>query len=185
MRLIKTLILTVFISQMFGILNAQAPMVEKFDLPKVFIIGEHEEEFNNLTLSYQTLLLTACDENMDMAYNKWLSMLQELEAFSEISNFDLKGTKMWINVFWEKDGTISHIAYHLKPQSKNIDTRFLTAFLAEFAKNYRFPLVHVDKYSHYGTANFPVYPKRIKSNTDSTSGSLQNQDDKQLVKDKH
>lgn len=135
---------------------------DSLSLPPVFLIGQHENEFNQLTLDHTTLLLTACDDNMDLAYDKWLSMLEQMEYFSNQQGFDLKGVKMWINVFWAKDGTIQHIAYHLKPRSRNVDTRFLTAFLAEFAKSYRFSLVYKEKYSHYGTANFPVFPRRVE-----------------------
>ncbi len=158
-------------------------------LPPVFIIGEHEAAFNALMLDYQTLLLTACDDNMDMAYNKWLGMLEEMEAYANIVDIDLKGVKMWINVFWDEKGKIRHIAYYLKPQSRNIDTRYLTAFLTEFSKNYRFPLEYKEHYSHYGSANFPVFPRRLGGGTGNTTtpdgNSLQNVPNKPLVKDKY
>lgn len=165
MRLNRLLIFIFLLGTQSNIATALNGSVAKtlpdsLNLPLVFIIGEHENEFNQLSLDHPILLLTACDDNMDLAYDKWLNMLEEMEAFSVLNDFDLKGIKMWINVFWGKDGSIQHIAYHLKPRSRNVDTRFLTAFLAEFAKSYRFPLVFSEKYSHYGTANFPVFPKR-------------------------
>ncbi len=190
MRLTKVSLFLFFCCQLYwGSATAESiqPVLEdSLDLPVVFIIGEHEAEFNSLSLEHETLLLTACNDDMDFAYDKWLAMLKEMEAYSNIKNFDLKGVKMWINIFWEKDGTISNIAYYLKPQSRNIDTRYLTAFLTQFAREHRFSLVYDEKYSHYGTANFPVLPRRLGAGVSPvSSGSLQNVDNKQLVKDRN
>lgn len=188
MKIFKTIMVLTLFCPLWLMANQamdrMAVSADSTQLPKVFIIGEHEEEFNNLTLQFQTLLLEACDDNMDVAYDKWLSMLEEMEAYANLNNFDLKGIKMWINVFWEKDGSIKHLAYYLKPQSKNVDTRFLTAFLTEFIKVYRFPLVHTDGYSHYGIANFPVFPRRL-GNGGVTNPGTPALDSKQLVKDKN
>ena len=191
MPLLKTLMLLLILGSSSG-LPALPPVSDTGDstqLPPVFIIGEHEAAFNALTLEYQTLLLTACDDNMDLAYDKWLGMLEEMEAYANLVNVDLKGVKMWINVFWDKKGAIQHIAYHLKPQSKNVDTRYLTAFLTQFSQEYRFPLEFRELYSHYGSASFPVFPRRLGGNSASdrtpSGNSLQNASNKPLVKEKY
>jgi len=131
----------------------------KKDLPEVFQIGEHEEAFEALSFTYNTSLLAACDENMDVAYKKWLDMLQALENFAHSNGVDLNGVKMWMNVFWDEKGDIDHIAYYLKPQSKNIDQRYLTALFKEFSLTYQFPMTYPGKFSHYGLARFPVFAK--------------------------
>jgi len=131
-------------------------------MPKVFLIGEYENDYNNLLLDYETLLFAACDFDMNVAYDKWMSMLREMEAYATDINFDLKGTKLWLNVFWEKDGTIKHVAYYLKPISRNVDTAELSAFFSSFMNNYTFPLVIDKSYSHYGSASFPLFPVRIE-----------------------
>ena len=157
----KSLFLGCFCLMLVSNLSAQleADQSSKKNLPEVFQIGEHEEAFEALSFTYNTSLLAACDENMDMAYKKWLDMLQSLESFGHSNGVDLNGVKMWLNVFWDKNGGIDHMAYFLKPQSKNIDQRYLTALFKEFSLTYQFPLTYPGKYSHYGLARFPVFAK--------------------------
>lgn len=137
--------------------------------PKVFILGEHESAYEKLNIDYPVMLLTACNGDMDLAYQKWLSMLTEMEAYATLINYDIKGVKVWLNVFWNQDGTVKHIAYHLKQNSRNIDTAEFTAFLISFMGKYKFPLINNEKYSHYGSASFPTQPRKL--NTDSSSGN--------------
>jgi hypothetical protein len=138
--------------------------------PKVFILGEHEDAYEQLNLDYSVMLLTACNGNMDDAYQKWVSMLNEMEAYATLINYDIKGVKVWLNVFWNGDGSVKHIAYHLKQNSRNIDTAEFTAFLTSFMNHYKFPLVTNEKYSHYGSASFPTHPRKL--NTDTSSGNI-------------
>ena len=137
--------------------------------PKVFILGEHESAYEKLNIDYSVMLLTACQGDMDLAYQKWLSMLTEMEAYATLINYDIKGVKVWLNVFWSEDGTVKHIAYHLKQNSRNIDTAEFTAFLISFMGKYKFPLINEEKYSHYGSASFPTQPRKL--NTDPSSGN--------------
>ena len=132
-------------------------------LPKVFLIGEHEVAYEAVIEEHSTLLFSACDMDMELAYSKWVSMLEEMELASESYGLDLKGLKIWLNVFWEKDGRISHLAYYLKPISRNIELEKLEQFFSEFIATYRFPLVADQKYSHYGTASFPVFAKVLSN----------------------
>ena len=129
-------------------------------LPAVFFIGEHEAAFESLSFNYQTSLLDVCDENMDVAFEKWLGLLKEMEAFAEVNGMDIRGVKMWINIFWNEEGKIDYLAYHLKPQSKNVDTRYLTALFKEFISVYETAVKHPEKFSHYGIASFPVFSRQ-------------------------
>ena len=133
-------------------------------LPPVFLIGEYENQYNEVVVDYETLLFTVCDFDMDKAFSKWQSMLIEMDAFAKSNDVNLDGVKVWLNVFLEKDDQISNLAYYLKPMSKNIDDAVLNALFKEFIKDYTFPLLAKGKYSHYGTASFPVHPIRNKSN---------------------
>lgn len=137
--------------------------------PKVFILGEHENAYEELNLEYSVMLLTACKGDMDVAYQKWISMLVEMETYATQINYDIKGIKVWLNVFWDEDGTIKHIAYHLKQNSRNIDTAEFTAFLSSFINHYKFPLVCGDKYTHYGSASFPTHTRKL--NTGQSNGN--------------
>ena len=136
---------------------------DSLGIPKAFMMGEHEAAFEVMIQEHQALLLAVCDNNMDIAFEKWLSMLKEMEAYSELVEYDLKGIKMWLNVFWDEDGTVDHIAYYLKPNSRNVDTELLTLFLIDFMNNYKFPLIAGEKFSHYGSAAFPTLPRRVKT----------------------
>jgi len=140
-------------------------------LPPVFLIGEFENQYNELIEEYETLLFTVCDFDMDVAFSKWQSMLREMDSFAKQNDVDLDGVKVWLNVFLEPSGEISHLAYYLKPMSKNIDDAELSAFFKAFIKDYRFPLLSKGSYSHYGTASFPVYP--IRSNNAPATGGGQ------------
>ncbi len=86
--------------------------VTKIDVnPKVFYIGEDEEAYEKLVRNYNVLLFTVCENNMEKAYDNWSVLLKDIEEFSIKSNFDLKGVKLWLNVFWDKDGTIDYIVF--------------------------------------------------------------------------
>ncbi|MEM7102540.1 MAG: hypothetical protein AAF502_05345 [Bacteroidota bacterium] len=131
--------------------------------PPVFLIGEDPDSFEALSGIYKTNLLTACREDMDMAFRKWMEMMLALESFAENAEFDINGTKMWIKVFWGTDGTVEHVAYHLKPNSRNADLRSLTEFFEGFIRNYKFPISFDTNFSHYGSASFPTFYKRALS----------------------
>ncbi len=131
-------------------------------LPKVFILGEHEMEYEALFEDHSAVLLEVCNDDMDQAFDKWLSMLEEMEAYANNIEYDIKGIKVWLNVFWEKDGTIRHIAYHLKVNSRNVERDELTAFFSSFMNHYKFPKVATTGYSHYGSASFPTFARKLK-----------------------
>lgn len=134
--------------------------VQIVDLPKVFLIGEYAEEFDLASAEYSLQLMEACNQDMNQAYFKWLSMLQEMEDYAETLDFEIKGVKMWIKVFWDTNGKIDHIAYYLKPNSRNVDLDELTAFFMSFMNQYEFPLITEEKFSNYGSAAFPIVSSR-------------------------
>ncbi len=138
---------------------------QDLELPKVFLIGEYADEFEIASAEYSLQLMDACEQDMNKAYFKWLSMLQEMEDYADGLDFEIKGVKMWIKVFWDKDGTIDHIAYYLKPNSRNVNVDRLSAFFSSFMNQYQFPLEAKEKFSNYGSAAFPIVSRR--KNTDN------------------
>ena len=84
-------------------------------------------------------------------------MLHELEKFSDNNGFDIRGVKLWINVFWSKDGKIDHLVFYPKPNSKNTDYDVLTKVMTGFVTDYQFPMHSSNPYSHYGSASFPTF----------------------------
>lgn len=135
---------------------------DTLSLPKVFQLGDYESQFEKLSAAHQKSLLTATDDDFDAMFQAWTSMLKEMQAHSELVNYDLKGIKMWLNVFWDKNGKIKHIAFFLKPNSKNVDRVELGAFLTDFMNNYTFPVTSDDKFSHYSGASFPLFTWKKK-----------------------
>jgi hypothetical protein len=123
--------------------------------PAVFQLGEYDVQYEEMMPGYQTLL-EACEGDMVEAYGKLTAMMQEMEAYAELSDYDLKGINAWMHFFWNKNGSISHIGFHLKPSSKNVDTDELKDFLTGFASNYRLPLTSELQFSHYSSFSFPL-----------------------------
>jgi hypothetical protein len=129
--------------------------------PNVFIIGNEPKAFESLSLEYSTLLITACNDDLDLAFNNWVGLMGAIEDFAASKNYDIKGVKLWMKIFWGPNGKIDHIAYHPKPTSRNINTDGLTQILEQFMLSYRFPITFNGKYSHYGSGSFPVFHRTI------------------------
>jgi len=121
------------------------------------MIGQNELEYENLVSRCNSPLLTVCQDSMDVAYRLWMGMLSDMEQFAEQSDFDIKGIKIWLNVFWNADGTIQHLVYFPKPNSRNMDFDLLTRFFRKFTSNWA--MISQDQlcFSHYGSATFPTF----------------------------
>jgi hypothetical protein len=132
-------------------------------LPEVFTLGEYGKAYEIEMLAHQTLLLQVCKTDMKSAHDKWTSMLLEMEAYAAQTNFDLKGTKLWLHIFWKNSGAISHIGFYTKPQSRNINADKLKDFFEGFMRFYQLPIISTSSFSHYGSASFPVYYQRTAS----------------------
>ncbi|MBK9735259.1 MAG: hypothetical protein IPO92_09940 [Saprospiraceae bacterium] len=127
----------------------------------VFYIGEAEKNYEKLVQNYNTLLFTVCNDDMDKAFDNWTSLLKDLEEFANKSNVDLKGVKLWLNVFWDKNGTIKHIVFYPKPNSKNLNYDLVKNVLVNFIHDYQSPLKYSTGFSHYGSAAFPIFSKSV------------------------
>ena len=125
----------------------------------VSLIGDNEKEYEKTIAECPSLLLEVAGNSMDNAYKLWTDMLADIETFASESSVDLKGTKIWINLFWNSDGTVNKIVYYPKPNSKNMDFAQVTNVLEDFAAKYTLPINHEGCFSHYGSASFPVHTK--------------------------
>ena len=164
--------------------RASSPISMPIDsaLPRVFVLGQFDgTPFERMKKDYETTLMTACKNDMETAYYCWLHLLKSMESFATKSNYDLSGMKLWLYVFWEKDGTIGYMAYYPKPNSRNFKAEDHNAFLNEFRKNYVSPLKHEKAFSNYSNASFPVMVEKTpgmgdvnaKGNTNTTRVSGQ------------
>ena len=126
--------------------------------PTAFVIGERTEAaYERLGESQQTGLLEACDCSMEEAFKLWVGMLREIEKHAEREGVDIRGVKVWLHAFYGADGSVDHLAYHLRPSSKQIDEAKFTRLLEGFARAYAFPVLHDGGFAHYSTGSFPVF----------------------------
>lgn len=155
----KKLILLSFLSA-FLFTQAQAQIQQ---LPAVFLLGENEDSYEVATQTYSKTLLEVCSNDMKGAFDHWINMMKDMESFAERIKFDVKGVKVWMHVFWNEQGSIDHIGYFLRPDSRNIKTNELSAFFKAFMNQYEtFPLKSDRKFSHYTGATFPTFVERAK-----------------------
>ena len=129
-------------------------------IPKVFIIEEEVNLFEQLSDDdkYKTLLLEACNNDINVTDRKLTAMLMEMQAYAGRLSYDIKGVKVWFKFFWNKKGGIDHIAFNLKPTSRNIDTEIFTIFLSRFIQGYgrMVKIRYQTGFSHYGAFSFPI-----------------------------
>lgn len=134
-------------------LKVQEPVA----LPRVFLLGEHERAYERMMGQYDKLLMQVYQEDMGKAYKIWSGFLMALEDQSKALGFELNGLKLWINVFFNPDGTIQHIVYFPKPNSKNMNFDQLTNFFLNFSKTYKLSDAVPFRCSHFGSAGFPTF----------------------------
>lgn len=124
-------------------------------VPKVFLIGQYQTAYDDLSASSASLV-SVCDEDVRTAYGHFRNLAVELQKMAFAEGLDLYGVKCWIHFFWNPDGSIRHIAFYLKPASKNISQEVLTEFFTRFAKNYRIPVQSTSTFQLYTSLSFPV-----------------------------
>jgi len=140
-------------------LSAQTP-VANLPLPRVFQLGGNEQAYETLSKEYGQSLLEVCNNDMNVAFEKWLEMMKAVEDYAKKINFDVKGVKVRLHVFWNADGSIDHIGYVFRTNSRNIRPDEFSAFLSSFTRQYTFPLKSQQKFSHYTIATFPLHTQK-------------------------
>jgi hypothetical protein len=154
----------------------QLSFSENDTLPVVFMLGQDDRAFDALKNEHDLQLLAVCRNDMEMTYYLWIQMMKHMESYAGRVNFDLNGIKLWMYAFYNKDGSIHHLAYHAKPQSRNFKPEDMTEFLTGFVKTYKLPISADRAFQHYNVGFFPVLVEKNKEsrsglNTPSTSKS--------------
>ena len=126
-------------------------------IPDVFLLGEYESTYENLVTNCSDQLLGVADNSIEEASRQWLVFIKDIETFAEKNEFDIKGVKIWLSVFWNPDGSIGHIAYFPKPKSRNIDYMKFTQLLRIFSVKHKLKLKSTNCFSHNGIASFPSF----------------------------
>lgn len=159
MTLQRVLFILCFVA--LGLTRSIAASIPTDTIPTVFMIGDYELEYESLVGECNTILLNVCDDSMDEAYDHWLLMLHDLELFAEKKDMDIRGLKLWINAFWNPDGSVKHIVFYPKPNCKNIDFSQFATLLQQFSQDYTFTKVNEDCFAHYGSASFPTFTELL------------------------
>lgn len=153
MKVLLTTVITSFIA-----LCAMAQSNETsfgYPTPKVFLIGQYESQYNQLSASTASFV-DVCDDDVRKAYWQLRQLAVDMQKSAFAEGFDLNGVKCWIHFFWNPDGSIRHIVYYLKPSSRNISTEALTAFFTRFANTHRLPIQANSSFQLYTSLSFPV-----------------------------
>lgn len=133
---------------------------EQANLPKAFLLGEYERPYEDLINVFEKSLLNSCNNDIIKTHEVWNSFLMEMEDYSKQVNFDLNGLKLYLNVFFNADGSIQNIVYFPKPNCKNITFDNLTTFMIAFTKTYHLKYPLTERCSHQSNASFPNFIKR-------------------------
>ena len=128
-------------------------------IPKVSLLGEYESLFADLSPSHGGILLNVSGNDMDLAYDRWMEMLGAMEDYSEEINYDIRGVKTYMHVFWNADGTIAHLAFFPKANSRNVPIAELKAFFSGFVKEYQMQITAETGFNHYASGSFPVFDR--------------------------
>ena len=153
----------VFLTLILGTTLFVSSLMAQDDVQSIFVLGENEKTYEMLNQSYSQTLLEVSDFDTQKAFDAWMDMMKQMEEYAKKLRFDIKGVKLWLHVFWNEDGTISHIGYLMRPDSRNIDNLELAAFLKTFMGRYKLPLSSSRKFSHYTGANFPIYSEKVNN----------------------
>lgn len=129
-------------------------------LDKVFVLGEQEQRYEALTSAYTQSLLEASSNSITTAFEGWLQMQKDFEAYAVQQKYDLNGVRLWLHVFWAADGRIDNVGFLLRPDSKFVPSQEIKVLLAGFIESYRFPVQSTMKFSHYTGATFPTLLQR-------------------------
>lgn len=129
--------------------------------PAVFQLGDNEQLYNDLAREYSQTLLEAAGNDLQLAFNYWLDLMVKVEGYADQIKYDVNGIKLWLHVFFNADGSIDHVGYLLRDDSKNVDPAELSAFFKGFLKNgNKIAVSSSKKFSFYTGATFPTYVQR-------------------------
>lgn len=129
-------------------------------MTKVFMLGEEEQRYEQLTSSYSQTLLEASEGDITKAFESWLDMQKAIDSYAASQNYELNGVRLWLHVFWAPDGKVDNMGFLLRPDSRLVDANEIRALLAGFIEQYTLPVQSQRTFSHYTGATFPTLSQR-------------------------
>jgi hypothetical protein len=133
-------------------------------IPVVFELGQNEKDYEQLGASYSQSILEVAGNDLELAFTKWLDLMTRMEDYADRISYDIKGLKVWMHVFWSADGSIDHIGYIMREDSRNFAKQELEAFFKTFASKEKIDLKSNKSFSFYTGATFPVYAEKYSDN---------------------
>lgn len=146
-----------------GCIGAAEASNDTIKSPAVYLIGENQQLYDQIQAKYAVSMLAVCKDDVNRAFKLWMELTNDMQRFADKTEFELKGAKLWLNVFFAADGRIEYMAYYLKPESRNIPEKEMKAFLGSFSKTYKLPVKYKMGFSHYGQVSFPILPENISN----------------------
>ncbi len=141
----------------FGIIAFATTLhAQDTSLPPVINVAKNSTALDELSNNYQSSLFSASKADFMETGHNWRKLLLSMEQYADKIDFDIKGVKVWIKVFWDKEGNVEHIAYALSDRSINIDLVEWEAFLRSFIRNNKLPLQHSRSFTYDGRVMFPL-----------------------------
>jgi hypothetical protein len=161
MALIRQAFLSLLLLLSAMYMSGQQKYSGDMQIAMVYYIGEDEKNYEKMVQEYSAMLFNVCNNDINKAYDVWSDLLQNLEVYADKNNADIKGVRLWLNVFWDKDGGIDYIVFYPKPNSKKMNYEYIKEVLTGFARFYQLPVKFKQKFSHYGSAAFPVISRSV------------------------
>ena len=129
-------------------------------IPKIIDGAQNGPLLEELNSTYKASLFSASEADFAKTIHNWRLFLLSMQEYAESIDVDLKGVKVWLKIYWAKDGSIDHIAYMLSDRSININPQDWEAFLRSFMRNHKIPLMHKQRFSYENPVSFPLPYRR-------------------------
>ncbi len=121
------------------------------------MIGQYEDQYLALSQKYPATFMSVYHDDIELAYRSWSNILMDMEDYAGSIDFDIKGVKLWINIYFNQDGTIAHLAFFPKPNSRNIQDEYLAAFFKNFVRDYKMQVTADKGFQNSASGAFPTF----------------------------
>lgn len=138
------------------------PPLQAQSIPPIINGVQNGPLLDELSGQYQSSLFSASNADFAQTVHNWRLFLLSMQEYAASIDFDIKGVKVWLKIYWAKDGSIDHIAYILSDRSININPQDWEAFLRSFMRNYKLPITHIKPFSYENPISFPLPYQRQK-----------------------
>ena len=126
-------------------------------LPQIFVLGEYETAHMQVDSEYTQSLLTVSNQDLVTAQRSWLAFLSSMEDYAHKTRFPLDGVKLYLHVYCDASGAITHLGFLPLANSRPLPRKALLAFFSSFTRNNDFPQSPGQPFKYNSKVNFPVF----------------------------